>query len=86
MKPTYKYDIRHPARHLSVVLSDATLKPRIRRIAQQEGRTVSNWIAHHWIPLIEQEVMRQEQRLRLEPMAPDPTVPPVKSPERRKIQ
>lgn len=80
----YKYEVRHPSRTLSIILGSPDLKPRIRRLAHMEGRSISNWVTQHWIPLIEDEVNRQESRLRLPPLEKDPTVPPVRDARRKK--
>lgn len=58
----------HVSRHISLLVTDPWLKARMRRIADKEGRTISNWLDHHWMPRIEQEIEREEKRLSLGPI------------------
>lgn len=71
----------HPARHISLLVTDPWLKARMRRIADKEGRTISNWLDHHWMPRIEQDIAMEEKRLNLGPIEKEVTLDeaPVRS-------
>lgn len=67
-----KYPSHHADVHISLYLTDTTLKGRMKRVAGYDGRDFSNWFRHHVLSYAENLVKQEETRLKLPPYTADP--------------
>lgn len=47
---------------LTVVVDSPEFKKRVKAVADADGRAVNNWLQQYILPIIEQEVSRQEKK------------------------
>ena len=57
--PRLGYYRKRNERLVSFVLEDVELKRKLEAVAEAEGRSVNNWIAHYIVPKLEAEMDAQ---------------------------